>query len=133
MKKTVDEKLFRAVKIMLQGGATYDEIEKFFGISSATITRIKRSESLQEYRQQAAAIQATYKAKAKAAKATEMAPKAPETAPVSEPVKSIDPSGQRPITVQVQATHYMMEELRKQNEILEGISRKLAYIVEQLT
>lgn len=36
-------------------------------------------------------------------------------------------------TVTVQATHYMMQEMKKTNELLDLISRKLAFIVDSLT
>ena len=36
-------------------------------------------------------------------------------------------------TVTVQATHYMMQEMKRTNELLELISRKMAFIVESLT
>ncbi len=35
-------------------------------------------------------------------------------------------------TVTIQATHYMMQEMKKTNELLELISRKLTFIVDQL-
>ena len=36
-------------------------------------------------------------------------------------------------SVTIQATHYMMEELRRTNELLTLISNKLAFVVDQLT
>ena len=36
-------------------------------------------------------------------------------------------------TVTIQATHYMMQEMKRTNELLELISRKMAYIVDQLS
>ena len=36
-------------------------------------------------------------------------------------------------TVKVEATHYMMEELKKANDTLKLISNKLAFIVDELT
>lgn len=38
-----------------------------------------------------------------------------------------------PTTVKIEATHYMMTELQKTNELLTAISAKLAYIVDELT
>ena len=35
-------------------------------------------------------------------------------------------------SVTIQATHYMMQEMKKTNELLELISRKLTFIVDQL-
>ena len=36
-------------------------------------------------------------------------------------------------TVTIQATHYMMQEMKRTNELLELISRKMAFIVDQLS
>lgn len=37
-----------------------------------------------------------------------------------------------PTVVRVEATHYMMQELQKTNELLTAISRKLAFVVDEL-
>ena len=138
------EKLFRAVKIMTAGGATAHEIADYFGISITTVNRVRGSESFEEYR--------TLLAVANGKKKKETAVPAVEKAPAMQP----EPAGQSPLaqslqhqpqnqmpqqpqviehrqTVTVQATHYMMQEMKKTNELLDLISRKLAFIVDSLT
>ena len=111
---------FRHIKLLLAGGATPEEIQKLLGYSRSTVMRIKRSETYDDYK----GLQADYKANEKAAEAKKEAEKEPEK-PKEEPKPVVH-------NVTIQATHYMMEELRKQNELLTLISNKLAFIVEAL-
>ena len=106
----VDEKLFKAVKIMIAGGATVAEIKDYFNISDATVYRIRTSETHDEYKNMVAAIALDMKNKQK-------------DKPEEQPKQ----------TVIVQATWQMTQEMQKTNELLTLISNKLAYIVEQLT
>ena len=118
MTKKMNEKLFRAVKIMIAGGGTVPEIADYFSVSEVTVKRVKQSENLNEYW----AIIATNNNKKKPAPAKD--PKAEEPAvPVVEHRQ----------TVTIQATHYMMQEMQKTNELLNLISRKLAFIVDALS
>lgn len=115
MNMKMTEKLFRAVKIMTQGGATADEISEYFNISTATVGRVRASETFDEYKQimSVRAIKAKEKTK----------PQEPEKAPEPQIIEHRQ-------TVTIQATHYMMEELKKQNETLELISRKLTELID---
>ena len=109
--KKVTEKVFNAVKAMMKGGATYSEISETVGIASSTVYIIKRSSSFEDY----VGIQ----------RRPSVLEDKPETKP-EEPVKN-------PTVIKVEATHYMMQELQKTNELLTGISAKLAFIVDELT
>lgn len=122
MKAKVDENKFRAVKILLEGGATWEEAAKFMNLSVATIGRIAQSESLQEYKSLTALRNMQYRESAKK-KQTETKKEEPKT----EPVKVVHEQH-----VTVQASHFMLEEQKKTNELLTIISKKLAFIVDEL-
>ena len=49
MKTKLNEKTFRAVKLMTAGGANIAEIAECFAISSSTVSRIRTSESYEDY------------------------------------------------------------------------------------
>ena len=137
MATKMTDKLFRAVKIMIAGGATSTEISEYFNISLSSISRVRQAESFQEYR----VMQAATYGKRKPAK-TQDAPKqseqlnpaAPQNPPMQQPVPAQQPQVvEHRQTVTIQATHYMMQEMKRTNELLELISRKMAYIVDQLS
>lgn len=137
MATKMTDKLFRAVKIMIAGGATSTEISEYFNISLSSISRVRQAESFQEYR----VMQAATYGKRKPAK-TQDAPKQSEqlnpAAPQNPPMQQPAPAQQPQVvehrqTVTIQATHYMMQEMKRTNELLELISRKIAYIVDQLS
>ena len=134
----VTPSLFRAVKAMTKDGATYEEIEDFFKISHATVTRIKYAENYEEYRNECVArskaIHAKRQAKRQEKKAAEMAAAQPEPEKKPEKVEyvapQVTPGGFLASSYQ---TNRIIEELAKQNEILKIISNKLAFIVDELT
>ena len=88
MATKMTDKLFRAVKIMIAGGATSTEISEYFNISLSSISRVRQAETFQEYR----VMQAATYGKRKPAK-TQNAPKqseqlnpaAPQNPPMQQP------------------------------------------------
>ena len=130
MKKVVDAKMYSCVKALLKSGAPYGEIKEYFGISDSTIGRISSADTFQEYKQGMAEAALRWsknrveKENKKEAKQIEMQLK-PE-----QPAAQVVEHKQ---TVVVQATHYMMEEMKKTNELLTLLNAKLALIVEELT
>jgi transposase-like protein len=123
------ESKFRAVKILLKGGASVKEAAEYMQMSTATIYIIKNAENLAEYN----AIRTARDSKRKQVAAiNSKAKNEPETKPEqetkSEPAKPV----MNPTVIKVEATHYMMQELQKTNELLTCISAKLAAIVEDL-
>ena len=112
----IDEKKFNCVKIMLKAKTPYKEICDYLGVSTATIGRITGAENFQEYKQ-------TLAAQKKKTEQMEMQLK-PE-----QPAAQVVEHHQ---TVTIQATHYMMEEMKKTNELLTLLNAKLAFIVEEL-
>lgn len=122
----MDENKFNAVKILLNGGASIEDTSSVMKLCRATINVIKRSKDYTEYR----TIRETYDSRKKENKAkkqaqTQAQEQKPETMP--ETPKAINPT-----VIRVEATHYMMEELKKTNELLTAISAKLAAIVTDL-
>ena len=115
----VTQSMFNCVKRLLDSGAPVDEIVDYMKISATTVQRIRRAESLEEYKGM------TYCA-VRAKRANEK--KEPEPAPqVQEVIHKHEQS------VTLVANHYMAEEMRKQTELLTIISNKLAFIVDELT
>ena len=127
MKKIkIDEKMFNAVKTLLNGGATYDEVNSYMGVSLASIGRISTAETYADYKQMIAASAIALKKKREAQKAVEAPTEKPAEPATEAPVKEVKTS------VTIQATHYMMQEMQETNRLLKDISNKLAFIVEQL-
>ena len=127
MKKIkIDEKMFNAVKTLLNGGATYDEVNSYMGVSLASIGRISTAETYADYKQMIAASAIALKKKREAQKAVEAPTEKPAEPATEAPVKEVKTS------VTIQDTHYMMQEMQETNRLLKEISNKLAFIVEQL-
>lgn len=117
----ITPKLFSAAKIMFAGGAMIKEVAEYLSIGASTAQRIRVAENYEDYKQQLAAMHA----RQKTGKKDEQ---------IEMQIEDKKSDTQKPVTqsVTIQATHYMMEELRIQNELLKDISKKLAFIVEQL-
>jgi len=111
--RTITLKIFNAVKILFKGGATNEEVCSYMDISSATANRIKRAESYDEYRTLSSG------------NAFFASQKNDEKRQCQDEKTIIH-------QVQVQATHYMMEELQKQTKALELVGNKLTHIYEIL-
>lgn len=118
----ITDGVFNAIKVLLKGGATYDEAAEYMNVSRTSVHRIANSDDYEAYKQN---VNAYYFMKKKMAQ--ENSQKKEEQKETEQ--KQVVEYKQ---TVTVQATHYMMEELRKQNELLDLISKKLTFIVEQL-
>lgn len=116
-KVKVTEQMFKAIKQLTAGGATIPECAGYFQLAHATISRIRAAETYEDYTQYAK----------KNAEAVEKRRKESEIKP-EEPAKQYV----NPTVVRVEATHYMMQELQRTNELLTGISAKLAQIVSDL-
>ena len=131
--KKVTKKIFEAVKILLESGTPVKEICKYLKLSDATVYVLKSCEKYEDYEQYVAekiaksnAARSIKMKKAKEAANTEEAPAPQVEAKVEPPVQVVEHRQ----TVTIQATHYMMEEMKKQNETLALVSNKLAYMME---
>lgn len=130
-KVQITQELFNCVKIMSNSGATIEEIVKYFNVSAATISRIRASETLAEYKQMIAAMHAEQKKQKqveKAAMAAQMKPQQPEKKPEEPPTQIIEHRQ----TISMVANHYMMEELKTQTEYMKLIKNVLTAIAEEL-
>jgi len=137
----VTEKKFKAIKILLESGETYENIAESMGVSKRVVGVVRSSETFEEYRHKIYLSSPTYRKKRDAAlkaeqerKEREAAEKVNEEQPPAPEEKKPEPQVvEHRQVVTVQATHYMMEEMKKTNELLTLISNKLAFIVDELT
>ena len=142
----VTQGIFDAVKILLENNDNISEIAKFMKLSWDTVRIISNSETLGEYKQQMYLKSSCYRKRMKAElekekkvaeaekqKEAEKVAKEVGAVPASELVKK-DPEQvvEHRQTVIVQASHYMLEEQKKTNELLELISKKLGRIIDDL-
>ena len=119
----VTPQIFDTVKTLLNSGVPGVEICDMLKLSHSVVYRIKGSNDIQAYKRKTleySNARSSVKKKRKEAKKEELPP---------EPAPQVVEHRQ---TVTIQATHYMMEEMRKTNELLATISNKLAYIVDDL-
>ena len=127
MNKTVKvtPNVFNAIKTLLKGGASYTECANYMGISPSSVGNINRAETYEEYQRIVYESSATHRAKMAAIKANEAAKEAKKEEPAPQIVEHRQ-------TVTVQASHFMLQEQQKTNELLTLISNKLAFIVDEL-
>ena len=139
----VTKGVFEAIKTLTKGGASIDECVEYMGVSHATVSRIRAAENYEDFQQSRRLAAIAVKRERELKEQQEQQKKErekPAEKPVEQPahIAHISQPVQPQViehrqTVTVQATHFMMEEMRQQNELLKAISNKLAYIVEQLT
>lgn len=115
---------FKAIKTLLKGGASQKEAAEYMQVSTATTNFVAKAETFEEYLHNQAERQMTRKQVA-AIKIKETEKEKAEEKPAPQVIEHRQ-------TVTIQATHYMMQEMQKTNELLAQISAKLAYIVEDL-
>ena len=139
--KNIDKKMFDCIKILLEGKASYTEIQDFTNVGRTTISRIAHSEGWEDYQQQMAAMRAAWhcrvaekKAEEQAAAEKEKEEKAKAAKAVAEAVKAVPAASLVPPAGQMVSVPYRVYEMMtKQIELLTGISNKLAFIVDELT
>lgn len=126
----VTKGVFDAVKLLLQSGATASEIKKYFDICGDVVAWIRQAETYEEY------INANYernqrrienrKKAAIAAKSKEQQAEQKTEQRTEQPAQDVKQ------TVMVQLPYILTQEIKRQNELLEAISNKLAFIVQDL-
>jgi hypothetical protein len=119
---------YKAIKTLLRGGATQKEASEYMQVSSSTAFLVAKAETYEEYQHMNAERQLEQHKRVAAIKAKE-AEKTVAQATPAQPASQVVEYRQN---VTIQATHYMMQELQKMNETLSLISRKLAFIVDDL-
>lgn len=118
----VTQQIFDTVKTLLNSDVPVSQISDMLKLSNCVVYGIKRADDIQAYKRYLAEskTRSIEKIKRKESKKEKLPPEhAPQVVENRQ-------------TVTVQATHYMMEEMKKTNELLATISSKLAYIVEDL-
>lgn len=140
--KNIDKKMFDCIKILLEGKASYTEIQDFTNVGRTTISRIAHSESWEDYEQQMAAMRAAWHCRVAEKKAEEQAAadrareeKEKAARAVAEAVKAVPAASliPQPKADPVYGANRICELLTHQNELLKVISNKLAFIVDELT
>ena len=116
--------IFDAAKILIENGANNTEVSKYLKVSADVVAMIRKSETYEEYQHFMYEYSQKLKNRAAAIKVKEPAKEEPKTP--EEVIKEIRS------TITIQATHYMEEQLKKTNELLTGISAKLAAIIDDL-
>lgn len=116
--KKIDSGKFKAIKILLNGGATTKEAAEFMQVSCATISYIRNAETYEEYKNTVAARSTAKRKAAQKPQETKQQTAAPQVV--------------NPTIIRVEATHYMMQEMQKTNELLTLISNKLGAIIDDL-
>jgi hypothetical protein len=111
---------YKAIRILIESGEADDVIAKTFGCKKETVLLIKRCKTYDDYKHEMSVIKARVKAENQKKKNQDAAP-----APAASTGMNI---GQ----IKIEATHYMMEELKRNNELLTLISNKLTAIMEEL-
>lgn len=127
----VTQKIFDAVKILFDNGATYKEVAEFFNFSLSTANSIKVSETYEDYKHTSIVRSGRVRAIKAKEKAKEEEKKQEEQRKQEEQKKSEPKPDETRGTVQI--PFYITQEIKKQNELLTQISNKLAFIVEQLS
>ena len=130
-KTVVTLNVYNAIKILLNGGATQKEAAEYMNISLRTANHIANSDSFEDYKQSVKAYNCKRKLEAEK-NANKSAEKGGEKKDDIQPSQQ-EQQKQIVHNVTVQATHYMMQEMQKTNELLKFISNKLGFIVDELT
>ena len=129
----IDQKMFDCVKILLQSGATRQEIEKYTNLGKTAIYRISICESFQDYKDMMAAFAIEQRKRREENNAKKAPAPAPEPQP--EPEKPAAPAPQpteHKYNVTLQTTYYVSQKLDAMTELLKTISAKLACIIDDL-
>ena len=111
------EQNFKAIKLMLKGGATAEDINEHYKASKETLRRIRRSETFADYME----MQRIYSERS----AANLAKREEQETPKELPNQiSVDEILQTPGTVEL---------LTEQNDLLRRLLNDVAFIVSELT
>ena len=106
---------YNAIRILLNSGEDIDVIVETFLCKKETVLLVKRCETYEQYKQECQVLKFQHKAK-----------KAQE-----KTGNTVGSAGMNIGQIKIEATHYMMEELKRNNELLTLISNKLTAIMEE--
>ena len=133
--RAITAETFACVKMLIAGGAVYQEIARYLKIGVTTVGRIASAENYEEYKVILAAMNAkyheTYREKRLAKKEEPVQEEKPE--PVKEEKQEPAPQVvEHRQSVTVQTTYYVNQKLDAMTDLLKGISAKLACIIDDL-
>lgn len=150
-RRKIDENMFTIAKALTLSEKTLPEIKTMTGLSTATLYRIRNSANYDAYRaiimENAEQIKAKRKGVQNPPKTPENAPvrtpahwctpvHAPANTPARTPAKTSRTRTPAPAVASGGSSYYgntrLVELMIQQNKLLESISNKLAFIVEQL-
>lgn len=120
--------IFSAAKLLIENGANNTEVSKYLKISMDVVAMFRKAETYEEYQ----ALMYQYSQEMRKRQAAIKAKEQEKEQAKAEPPKTTCKPEEINRVVTVQLSHYVMQELQKQNELLTGISAKLAAIVEDL-
>lgn len=108
---------YSAIRILLESGETVENIATAFNCKKETVYLVKKCDTYDQYKQESSSLKFLHKA---SKKQNNDAP-----APNAQPAMNIS-------QIKIEASHYMMEELKRNNELLTLIGNKLTAIMEEL-
>ena len=109
---------YNAIRALLESGAQVEEIAKMMEVAPSTVLIVKKEKSFTDCINALNANMYLARAAKKEKKEQEQ--------------QILQREAEKP-SVTLLANHYLMEEMRKQTELLKTISAKLAFIVDELT
>ena len=117
--------VYNCVKTLNQCGSATAEIAEYLKVNPETVRRILRSDDFDDYKAQLTAVRLAYEARKKV-----------KTEPAPKPEPATQADVKKPTVMIPYAIEGLIREQNKlitdQNELLKLISKKLAWIVEQL-
>lgn len=128
MRTKITPNVYKNIHVMCKSGMTRKDIAEVFNLNRITVGKVLMSESLDDYRSQN-----TWKQNRKSVGKNQSVPvKVPEhTEEKAPPITDMKlPGGTLSANYQFSR---MVELLKNQNELLTLISKKLAYIIDELT
>jgi len=124
----ITERVFDAVKLLLESGSSKTEIGKYMKLSFMSVSLIEQAETFDEYK---AISYEFYKSKKKKMAAVKAKEKAEEPAPEKQEQPATQVVEHRQ-SVTIQATHFMDTKLDKIIELLTIMNNKLGAIIDDL-
>ena len=112
------EHTFKAIKLMLKGGATPEEINEHYPVSKETLRRVRRSGTFMDYIE----MQRVY-----SERSAENRRKKAEPEQVTIPVEMIPIPAVDPVDTVISAI------MREQTAILRAVDEKIGFLLKELT
>lgn len=123
----ITEEKFTTTKTLLGTGLARSYIAGVVGLSVKSVDRIALAKDWKDFVQKKADFAEKYSNRNHAKEQAQKPDAVQETMMLDAPKTYLNPT-----VVRVEATHYMMQELQRTNELLALISNKLAFIVDEL-